>query len=200
MRIEYIGHHSEDSPPPLSHLLETLEKTPLDPRFEDFGNFLVINERGEFYIRGNFWKLSRVFSVRGSIDEPEMLQLAAAVRKNQRTKAYREARKIWDTDESVIFGPLRDPDHARRLAKPFDVTVEGHAFRVNEVVMRGDRPWFYYGATRIDGIVIKRIFEPVKVLGSEYITWTTRRNHENRIEKRVVDNHFVSTQSSQQRV
>lgn len=101
----------------IEDLLNLLKTEPLDPRFEEFGNFVamaygakvdgydILNEPNivstgprnpeapdavNFF--GNFYRYSFVFN----IDTDEVLlinQLTAAIRSNQLTTAYKNARK-----------------------------------------------------------------------------------------------------------
>ena len=108
-----------ESPDGIDKLFERLGSHPLDPRFEGYGNFIMsplchyTTERDEFgtprYVDdlsrpiypesqgavrffGNFYCLSAVFSI--DTDEPELIErLTNAVRANQATDAYQQARK-----------------------------------------------------------------------------------------------------------
>lgn len=75
-------------------LLAMLERETLDPRFEQYGNFVIdadaVLQLGEVQFHGNFITYSHAFDVRS--DEPEVIaRLTAAIRANQATKTYLEA-------------------------------------------------------------------------------------------------------------
>ena len=100
-------------PDSMETLLEVLASEPLDPSFEDYGNFCYANE-GEFSwttyengkavmrksepmpagnVRffGNFYTVSHVFNI--DTDEPEVIaKLKAAIDANKASEAYRKAR------------------------------------------------------------------------------------------------------------
>lgn len=109
-----------ESPDPLSLLIQRLERYALDPVFEECGNFASI-AHGSFHHHGyqddgmyvdyyedtgpmfddapyaviffgNFLKLSAGFSI--VTDDPEIVEvLLEAIRTNQRSTAYQEARR-----------------------------------------------------------------------------------------------------------
>jgi hypothetical protein len=87
-----------DLPDTLDHLLEVLAREPLDPTFEQYGNFAInlsLEQRdqppGTIRFWGNFWALSHVFSI-DTDEQPVIDQLMAAIRANQATEAYRGAK------------------------------------------------------------------------------------------------------------
>lgn len=82
---------------PLDRLFEMLATEPLDPAFERYGNFVTHGTPGEYFetgvthIWGNFRHYSHVFNIR--TDDRELVaHLTAAIRANQKTQAYKDAR------------------------------------------------------------------------------------------------------------
>lgn len=87
-----------DKPHSIEKLLEVLKTETLHPMFEEFGNFafkLSPADRAklghEYCLFGNFWSCSFVFSIYGT--KAELLEVARAIRRNQRTKAYKQAKQ-----------------------------------------------------------------------------------------------------------
>jgi len=103
-----------EQPDSIDKLIEVLGQHTLDPRFEKHGNFIYKpyhakrDEQGEFVddldkpifpdhpdavnIWGNFLEVSHVFNIH--TDEPVVIdRLSAAIRANQATPAYQQARK-----------------------------------------------------------------------------------------------------------
>jgi hypothetical protein len=79
----------------IEDLLAILEREPLDPSFEAYGNFIVtidiVLDVDEVQFFGDFANVSHVFDVRTK-DAVLIRQLTNAIRANQRTAAYRKAR------------------------------------------------------------------------------------------------------------
>ena len=80
------------SPDTLQDLLAMLAAHELDPIFEKYGNFVLTDRTPVVRFFGNFLTWSHVFTI--DTDEPQTIKLlTSAIRKNQRTPAYRAARK-----------------------------------------------------------------------------------------------------------
>jgi hypothetical protein len=116
--IKIISNGSKwagEQPDSIETLLERLASHALDPRFEEFGNFILPARRarhlgndqyqdlGPVYpeapdaVRfwGNFLELSAVFEV--DTDEPELIdRLTSAIRANQATPAYVAAKRAQE--------------------------------------------------------------------------------------------------------
>lgn len=101
-------------PDTLERLLEVLGTTPLDPSFEDYGNFAYTEDIQEGNVRlfGNFWGVSHVFSIEGTHEE--LAHVVLAIRANQQTEAYRHAKKIRDEEKRERME--RDAAKMARLA------------------------------------------------------------------------------------
>ena len=110
------SHWAGARPDGIEALFERLASFPLNPDFEDYGNFItparlahptqdpdtlltVYEDAGPIYPEspdalrfwGNFYELSAVFCI--DTDEPELIErLTAAIRANQATPAYQAAR------------------------------------------------------------------------------------------------------------
>ncbi|MDP9192343.1 MAG: hypothetical protein M3P06_11650 [Acidobacteriota bacterium] len=85
-----------DSPDSIAKLLEVLEQEPLDPTFEDYGNFYTDERNPEGWgeqtrFFGNFFNLSHVFNIT-SDDEDVVRPLKFAIRRNQGRPDYQQAR------------------------------------------------------------------------------------------------------------
>lgn len=106
------SHWAGEEPSAVEELFEVLAREPLDASFERFGNFIIRNPYegvqtkagewsdgkplfpGEDVTRffGNFLCVSHVFNI--DTTDPELAaRLTAAIRANQRTAAYRQAKK-----------------------------------------------------------------------------------------------------------
>ena len=88
-----------EAPDSLETLLAVLTREPLDPRFEEYGNFAIdlsLEQRdqppGTIRFWGNFYALSHVFSI-DTDEQPIIDQLMAAIRANQQTQAYADAKR-----------------------------------------------------------------------------------------------------------
>jgi hypothetical protein len=75
-------------PDSVETLLSLLGREPLDPKFANYGNF-VLQDGAEWQVWGNFLNLSHIFDIRGS--HAELRLLIEAIRANQQTPAYRAA-------------------------------------------------------------------------------------------------------------
>lgn len=92
-------------PNTIEKLIEVLKNHPLDPVYEQYGNFINNNpkclkkEAAEKYqgctkINGNFAKYSHAFDI--ITDEPEIInQLAEAIKQNINSEAYSKLRKEY---------------------------------------------------------------------------------------------------------
>lgn len=133
---------------PIEALFATLATEALDPRFERYGNFIreyVDNAgpfRGAVQFWGNFYNRSHVFQVYTS--DPELIaRLTVAIRANQATAAYAQARTDLGEWERV-----RDLDERHKLAQtpaayfhdiPTDVASRAHAGTSFTPEKRGDQ-------------------------------------------------------------
>lgn len=81
------SHWAGEDPDSVEQLLAVLAKEPLDPTFERYGNFCF-----EDHVWGNFHAVSHVFNIYGTPDE--LAPLVKAIRANQATKAYRQAKRM----------------------------------------------------------------------------------------------------------
>lgn len=77
---------------PLTKLLERLTENTLDPRFEKIGNFILSAKEGGLHFWGNFLDVSARFDILTD-DRSVIASLSGAIRANQRTIRYTEARK-----------------------------------------------------------------------------------------------------------
>lgn len=105
--VDYIGHGERSRD--IEKLFEMLDKHPLDPTFEGYGDFLSRAERhvvesynedpdrtpldpgATYHSFGNFYTYSCAFSVYTS-DPAVIDRLTAAIKANKGTAAYKEAR------------------------------------------------------------------------------------------------------------
>lgn len=89
-------------PDTIEDLLNVLENHPLDPMFEEYGNFiseykpLKITDENKHLLGcvsffGNFLTLSHVFNIVTN-DEEVINKLATAIRNNQQRRGYKEAK------------------------------------------------------------------------------------------------------------
>lgn len=80
-----------EEPDSLSVLYKVLQKEPLDPTFEKYGNFIFpVNAGWRFW--GNFAKYSHVFSI--DTNDPVVIDnLIELITNNQNSKEYRELRR-----------------------------------------------------------------------------------------------------------
>lgn len=98
MIVEYCGSKFAGSEPnTVEQLLQVLLEEPLNPKFEEYGNFVLDAGDGIAHVWGNFFNYSHVFSIKGTPDE--VRPLVEAIRANQKTQAYRDAKQcIRDYD------------------------------------------------------------------------------------------------------
>jgi hypothetical protein len=79
----------------IEDLLAVMEREPLDPSFEPYGNFIITIDRvlddGEVQFFGDFANIGHAFDIRTK-DAALITRLTKAIRANQRTAAYRKAR------------------------------------------------------------------------------------------------------------
>lgn len=75
-------------PDPIEKLFEMLAHHPLDPTFEDFGNFAEPFQGDRICVWGNFAKYSHCFHVEGT--QEELADLIAAIRLNQQREDYQQ--------------------------------------------------------------------------------------------------------------
>lgn len=79
------------SPDPVETLLALLKSEPLDPRFEDYGDFVMRDETWpNVHVWGNFFNVSHCFDIKGT--PAECAAIVAAIRENQRRADYRAIR------------------------------------------------------------------------------------------------------------
>jgi hypothetical protein len=98
LRIESNGSKwAGDSPDTVEQLLAVLDREPLNPSFEEYGNFYYfVPELGRWRVWGNFYLLSHVFRIDGT---PEALApIVEAIRRNQQRPDYLEAKAEFARD------------------------------------------------------------------------------------------------------
>lgn len=78
-----------EAPDSIDKLLEVLKENTLDPRFSEYGNFIMAEGQTVRFF-GNFLNLSHVFNIR--TDDPVVIaKLTRAIRENLRRDNYRSA-------------------------------------------------------------------------------------------------------------
>ena len=78
-----------EAPDSIDKLLEVLKDNTLDPRFSEYGNFIIADGVSVRFF-GNFLNLSHVFNIR--TDDPSVIaKLTRAIRENLRRDDYRAA-------------------------------------------------------------------------------------------------------------
>jgi len=83
-----------EQPLPLAELYARLRENTLDPRFENYGNFIMHRKDDGVRFWGNFFDVSHVFDV--VTNDPGIIStLCFAIRDNQDSVRYREARKSY---------------------------------------------------------------------------------------------------------
>ena len=93
MNIRYNGSKwAGQEPDTLDVLFRLLAVEPLNPLFEQYGNFVQEMDKEMVECWGNFLNVSHVFSINGT--EEEMAPLMGAIRFNQQTHAYVAARNM----------------------------------------------------------------------------------------------------------
>lgn len=131
--IEIISNGSKwygQQPDSIETLLQVIETETLDPRFEDYGNF--INEYkpmkvtdnnqhlvGCTTIFGNFQKYSHVFRIITN-DEKTIDKLTQAIRKNQQTEEYVQARIEYLAEKKL-------DEYAKKKFMDKEVSLQGLA-------------------------------------------------------------------------
>lgn len=91
-----------EEPDSIEELLEVLKHHPLDPDFEECGNFFYkLTEKdlckgskhlaGPYTAFGNFWTISHGFNINGTKEEMEPLR--KAIRANQKRDDYKTAKE-----------------------------------------------------------------------------------------------------------
>lgn len=122
--IDFINDGPEEAAKlrPVPRLLHMLAHHTLCPTFENYGNFVynVEGRPGFVHVWGNFADYSFAFSI--TTDDAELIaQLTAAIRTNQATPAYAEAKaadyarhKFWRDREEERRQAMRN-DARRRL-------------------------------------------------------------------------------------
>ncbi len=102
----------------IDQLCDVLAETPLDPTFEEYGNFILpmddaSDTSGMVRFWGNFFLVSHVFSI--DTDDPAVIHvLTAAIRANQQTEAYRKARIDRQEQDAERERYFRVPAKTRR--------------------------------------------------------------------------------------
>lgn len=97
----------------IGEFMEKLKKYTLDPRFEQYGNFMKKNPKfpknpemtkkykGWYSLFGNFFDYSNAFSILTD-DEKLAKQLRRLIRKNQRSEAYIKAKnEILESEKKL---------------------------------------------------------------------------------------------------
>lgn len=99
LRVQNIGSHMLGDPSnTVAELLEMLAKYPLNPMFEDYGNFCYKLSPDDakrcgchYHICGNFYQYSYVFNIDADT-KADTVKLERVIRRNQKTPEYRAAR------------------------------------------------------------------------------------------------------------
>jgi hypothetical protein len=99
LRVRKIGSHFAGEPSnTVADLLKFLTEHPLDPVFEKYGNFCYKLDAADaarldciYHIHGNFYGWSYVFDITADTKQ-DAAELRRAIRRNQRTPAYKAAR------------------------------------------------------------------------------------------------------------
>jgi hypothetical protein len=106
--IKIISNGSKwygQEPDTIEQLLEVLKNYPLDPMFEEYGNFIsnnpnwfkkeaAIKHKGCSKINGNFSSISHAFDI--ITDDQEIIkQLTEAIEQNKNTEAYKKLKKEY---------------------------------------------------------------------------------------------------------
>lgn len=93
-------------PDSIETLIALLEREPLDPSFEAYGNFVyqVEDNSGNWIAHGNFFHYSHVFQIEGTL--AEITPILLAILENQSSAAYKDARKQFSPSELT---PMPNP-------------------------------------------------------------------------------------------
>jgi hypothetical protein len=105
--IEWNGSKwAGQAPDPLAVLIDVLGREPLNPCFEEYGNFVMPCEFGSglVHLHGNFYRVSHVFSIKGTVEE--LREVIVAIDANRRTQAYADAKR--ETAEHKAQAARRD--------------------------------------------------------------------------------------------
>lgn len=119
------------SPDSVEKLIEVLGLHTLDPRFENYGNFITLDPvawdtlkplypAGTVNFFGNFRGVSHVFSI--VTDEPEIIDaLTTAIRTNQATAEYRAIKSAMQDQLNATAKELKrreqEQERARRASR-----------------------------------------------------------------------------------
>ena len=109
MRIVRINYGAEN----IDDFIEKLKKYTLDPRFEQYGNFMVKNPKfpenpqmteeykGWYSLFGNFYDYSNAFSIL-FFDDTLARKIRRLIRKNQNSEAYIKAKnEILESEKKL---------------------------------------------------------------------------------------------------
>jgi hypothetical protein len=82
------------APDTIDTLIDVLGRETLDPRFEDYGDFISTSESDPTFVWvfGNFQTVSHVFNISGSREE--LVGVIQAIEANKETADYKEARRL----------------------------------------------------------------------------------------------------------
>jgi hypothetical protein len=102
LSVRNIGSHmAGEKSNTLPDLMKMLQQHPLNPLFEDYGNFVYKLEPEEikrlgfqYHIHGNFYQYSYVFDIKADT-KADTLKLCCTIRENQRRADYKAARVLW---------------------------------------------------------------------------------------------------------
>lgn len=108
LKVQHIGSKwAGEQSDTVADLLKLLETEPLDPRFEEFGNFVwklspddAVNIGASYEVGGNFYGVSSCFSIFGDTKQ-DVAELRRAIRRNQRTPAYLKAKQELAEQKAV---------------------------------------------------------------------------------------------------
>ena len=77
----------DEAPDELETLIDVLKTEPLDPSFEEYGNFCYYNSKtNDFTVLGNFAHRSHVFNLRGTLKD--LQPILKLIKANKRTPEY----------------------------------------------------------------------------------------------------------------
>lgn len=109
MRIVKINYGAEN----IDDFIEKLKKYTLDPRFEQYGNFMVKNPKfpknpqmteeykGWYSLFGNFYDYSNAFSIL-FFDDTLARKIRRLIRKNKNSEAYIKAKnEIFESEKKL---------------------------------------------------------------------------------------------------
>lgn len=102
LRVRNIGSHmAGEKSNTIPDLMKMLQQHPLNPLFEDYGNFCYKLDPTDakrigclYHLFGNFYDYSFGFDISADT-KADTLKLCCAIRENQRQPDYKAARVLW---------------------------------------------------------------------------------------------------------